>query len=103
MFNQPDELPAASAEIKVDTAILKQYTGEYELAPSFTITFTLKDGQLFGQGTGQPQFQLFPKTETRFFLKVVVAEVDFLKGSDGTFSEMILYQGGQELKGVKIK
>jgi hypothetical protein len=46
---------------------------------------------------------LFPKTETRFFLKAVVAEVAFLKGTDGTFSEMMLYQGGREVKGVKIK
>jgi CubicO group peptidase (beta-lactamase class C family) len=103
VFNQPYELPLSNTEIKVDTAILKQYTGEYELAPSFTITVTLKDGHLFGQGTGQPQFELFPKSETRFFLKAVVAEVAFLKGTDGTFSEMMLYQGGREVKGVKIK
>jgi CubicO group peptidase (beta-lactamase class C family) len=66
VFNQPDEAPLSNTEIKVDTAILKLYTGEYELAPSFTITVTLKDGQLFGQEPASPNSSCFLKRRPAF-------------------------------------
>lgn len=101
-LNQPYEMPVTNVAIQVDTSILQSYIGAYQLAPSFIIDVTLKNGQLFGQATGQPSFQLHPKTSSRFFLKEVEAEVEFFKNG-GVITEMILYQNGRELKGDKIK
>ena len=45
LFNGKNPLlPVQRKEIHLDTATLKLYTGEYELAPSFHITVTLENG-----------------------------------------------------------
>ena len=51
----------------VADSVLQSYTGEYELAPDFSITVTREGSHLFGQGTGQPKFELYPETQTKFF------------------------------------
>ena len=102
LFNQPYEVPAVKKEISVDTSIMKQYTGEYELAPGFTITVFLEGKNLKAQATGQPSFDLFAEKENVFFLKVVDAKIEFVKDANGKVTEMILYQNGEH-KGKKIK
>lgn len=88
--------------LTVDESVLESYVGVYELAPNFTITITRKDTQLFGQATGQGQFELFPKSDTEFFLKVVEARVTF-SVKEGKVESLTLFQGGQVIPGKKIK
>lgn len=90
-------------EITVSSEILKQYIGEYELAPGFTISISVEQDKLFAQATGQERFPLFAEKEDLFFLKVVEAKVKFEKDEKGAVNKMILYQGGQEVPGVRIK
>jgi hypothetical protein len=82
---------------------LKTYVGEYELAPRFILTITLEDGKLMSQATGQSKIEIFAESTTRFFLKVVDAQLEFFKTDDGKVSHLILYQGGQKIEGKKIK
>jgi len=88
-------------EIEVSTEILEKYAGKYNLAPGFDIVMTVEDGKLMTQATGQDKFQLFAKSETRFFLKVVEAEVEFVANNDDEYDKMILYQNGQEVVGSR--
>jgi hypothetical protein len=53
------------------------------------------------QATGQQKFPLFAESETKFFLKVVDAEVDFVKNDKGEVTGLVLHQGGQDIKGTK--
>jgi len=92
-----------SANKTVPTEIMEQYTGVYQLAPSFNITIRLKDGQLYAQATGQPEFQIFPESETKFYLKVVDAQVEFNKNEAGEVESLTLYQNGRETPGKKIE
>lgn len=101
LYNKPYTIPVANKEIKLDDAVLQQFVGEYQLAPNFSINFTLKEAYLYGQATGQPPFQLFAKSDKRFFLKAIEAEVEFIKNAEGKVTEMILYQNGREIKGQK--
>ena len=94
-------LPAERKEITVSPAILAKYVGTYELMPDFDIVVTLEGGQLMTQATGQPKFPLFAESETKFFLRVVDAEVDFFKNDKGEVTHLILHQGGQDVKGTK--
>ena len=87
--------------IEVDKEILKQYVGEYELQPGFFIKVFTEDEKFMAQATGQDKFELFAESETKFFLKVVEAKIEFFKDDKGAISHLILYQGGQEMKGVK--
>lgn len=93
--------PVEKKEIAVTEDILKLYIGSYELQPGFDLVMTVDNGKLYAQATGQPKNQLFAKSETRFFLKVVSAEVEFIKDESGKYSSCVLYQGGQEMKGKR--
>jgi len=93
-------IPEPPQEMMVDSSNLEQFAGEYELAPQFVITVRVRDGKIFGQATGQPEFELFAKSENVFFLKVVEAEVEFIK-TDGKVTSMILHQNGNDIPGKK--
>jgi CubicO group peptidase (beta-lactamase class C family) len=100
-YNWPDWKPTERTEVKVDPAVLARYVGTYELAPTFSITFTLEGDQLMTQATGQPKFPIYPESPTKFFLKVVDAEVEFFSDDKRQVSYIILHQGGQDHKGVR--
>ncbi|MBC7874661.1 MAG: serine hydrolase [Ferruginibacter sp.] len=93
----------AKKEILLAVESLDQYTGEYELAPGFIITITRENDKLYGQATGQEKFELFAEKEDMFFLKVVEAKLQFIRNEKGAINKLILYQGGQETEGLKIK
>ncbi len=90
-------------EVKVDPKIYDSYAGEYELAPDFTITVTSENGKLMTQATGQPKFELFPSSETEFFLKIVEAQVTFVKDAQGKVTQLILNQNGRKMLARKIR
>ena len=75
--------------------------GEYELAPGFSIKVTREGTQLFCQATGQSRFEVFPINPTRFFVKVVDAEIGFYPDEKGVVNKMVLFQGGQEMPGIR--
>ena len=91
--------PAAHpAEISVDPKVLERYVGRFQLAPEFIITVTREENRLFIQATAQPRFEVFAKSDTEFFLKVVDARIVF--AADG--SSLVLYQNGMEMKGTRL-
>ena len=90
-------------EIALDPALLDAYCGEYQLAPTFILTISKEGNTLYGQATGQPRFVLHPGAETEFFLAEVDAQVSFVKDVSGKVTHLILHQGGQDVKGDKIK
>ncbi|MCR5869766.1 MULTISPECIES: serine hydrolase [unclassified Sphingomonas] len=88
-------LPGERKATTVAPDQLAQYEGVYELAPTFAITMRVKDGKLMTQATGQQEFELFPESKDRFFLKVVDAQVEFTRDTSGKVTGMILHQGGR--------
>ena len=93
---------AVRKSIKVDADVLKKYAGTYLLAPLFWITVTVEDGRLMAQATGQEKFQLFAESETKFFYKVVDAQITLVENDDGEIGKLILHQNGKDLPGVKL-
>ncbi|MGE0773244.1 MAG: serine hydrolase [Cyclobacteriaceae bacterium] len=87
-------------EIYLDDSTLKKYAGVYELQPGFDLTITLEEGRLMSQATGQQKVELFPESPTKFFLKVVDAQLEFIS-EEGKFNKLILYQGGREIEGKR--
>jgi len=93
----------ARTAVKVDPAVLKAYEGEYELVPGFVIAITLEGGKLMAQATGQPKFEIFASGPAEFFLKVVDAQISFVKDASGVVTQLILHQGGRDMPGKKVK
>jgi CubicO group peptidase (beta-lactamase class C family) len=98
-----EPLPAERQAIQVDPGLFDAYAGVYELAPGFQITLTREGDHLMGQPTGQPKAELFPESESRFFLKVVDAQIEIQTGPDGKATGLTLYQGGRETPGKKVR
>ncbi len=88
-------------EITVSPRILAQYVGNYELAPTFSIAITLEGGQLMAQASNQRKNPLFAESETMFFLKIVDAQVEFVKNEKGEVTALVLHQNGRDTKGTK--
>lgn len=90
-------------EVKVSETILDTYLGKYELMPGFILTVTREGSQLKTQATGQPVFDVFPKSETEFYLKVVTAQLTFNTNEAGIVDKVTLLQGGREIVGKRIE
>ena len=97
------KLQSKFATASVDPALYDRYVGEYRLTPLFAITIERKSDRIFAQATGQAQFEIFPKSETRYFFKVVDAEIEFVLGPDSKADSLILFQGGIEQKAPRVK
>ncbi len=97
------DIESLTKEVTVEDAILESYVGKYELAPGFVITVYKDANQLKAQATGQGQFEIYPKSENVFYLKVIVAQVTFNKNENGKVESLTLSQGGQETTGLKLE
>jgi hypothetical protein len=62
---------------------------------------TKKGERLFVQVAGQPEFEIFPRSETEFFLKEANATILFVKNDKGEVVKLILRQSGMEFEGTK--
>ncbi|HKS25660.1 MAG TPA: serine hydrolase [Thermoanaerobaculia bacterium] len=80
--------PLAQPPKQVDPKVLERYVGLYELAPNAIFRITRDGSHLYAQLTGQPKLELFPESETKFFYKVVDAQITF--DGDG----LVLHQNG---------
>lgn len=95
-------MPTEKKEISVPEEILKPYEGEYELMPGFNLKIIVENGDLFIQATGQEKYQLFPESNTKFFMKVVDAQAEFIPETDGSVNKLIFTQG-QKFECKRIK
>ena len=66
--------------MKLTDEQLDAFVGQYQYGPVAVMTVSRDGTQLFAQLTGQPKFPIFPKSETEFEWRIVVAKVQFVKG-----------------------
>ena len=70
------------------------YVGKYEMQGGMTVTITKEGDRLMGQPAGQPKVELLPESETKFYVRVVDAEVTFQRDQTGKVAQFTLSQGG---------
>jgi D-alanyl-D-alanine-carboxypeptidase/D-alanyl-D-alanine-endopeptidase len=97
------EPPKEHKVIQLDPKIFDAYAGEYQVAPGLSLVFTREGDKLFMQPTGQSKVEVFPESETDFFLTVADVQVSFVKDDQGQVNQAILYQSGRKLTAKKIK
>jgi CubicO group peptidase (beta-lactamase class C family) len=88
--------PSTTSPITAQVApeVLKRYVGVYAITPQFALTVTLEGDKLMVQATGQQKFQVYPESETKFFYKVVDAQLRFVGDKNGKAELLILHQNG---------
>ena len=84
--------------IALPVPTLSKYVGTYELGPGVNMMIRLVGDHLTTQLTGQQQFPIFAESETKFFLKVVDAQLEFFKDASGAVTHAVMYQNGRERK-----
>jgi CubicO group peptidase (beta-lactamase class C family) len=94
--------PKLREESSVAPEVLESYVGEYQLAPTFSITVTREGNAIFLQATGQSKFPVYAESETEFFLKAVDAQITFVK-EDGRVTKLVLHQNGRDTPGRKVR
>ena len=103
-FGENVILAAERKEIEVPAGTLQRYVGVYQLGPKTKNTIRLNDGEgrLTTQLSGQTPLPLFPESETRFFLKVVDAQVEFFTDEQGKVTHLIQSQNGRDQKAPRV-
>ncbi|MBE9463509.1 serine hydrolase domain-containing protein [Dyadobacter subterraneus] len=99
----PVTTPTNSA-YKFDSTLFKNYEGSYELAeaPGFILKFRRDGARYLAQATGQGENEIFPSSDSTFFLKVVEASVIFHKSKVGKVSKITLRQN-RDHTGNRVK
>jgi serine-type D-Ala-D-Ala carboxypeptidase/endopeptidase len=84
-FEKTKEVPAEA---------LQKFVGKYELGPGALFTVEAMDGKLMIGLTGQPSYQVFARSETVWFYKVVDATITFNVDKKGKCDSLVLFQNG---------
>ncbi len=101
-LGEPYRMPGSRKVAKVDPKIYDAYAGRYEVEPKVIATITRDGDRLMTQVTGQPRFEMFPESDTVFFLKVVDATVTFVKDDKGKVTHVVIDQAGREVKAKRL-
>lgn len=91
---KPAESVKVEANIPPET--LDAIVGRYDYGGA-VMEVTRDGARLFAQLTGQPRFEIFPKSELEYFWKVVEASVAFTRGADGKITGAVHSQGGARI------
>jgi CubicO group peptidase (beta-lactamase class C family) len=89
----PREFPKSEI-VTVSSRVMARYPGRYELAPGVVFTVSIEDERLMVELTGQSAFQVFPRSDTEWFYKVVEATITFQIDQNGRCNELELFQNG---------
>jgi CubicO group peptidase (beta-lactamase class C family) len=103
LLGLPVEVPRERVAIKLDPKLLDAYVGHYEIPQAFTMVVIRQGDRLLASPEGQPPTEIFPESETKFFIKVVDAQISFVKNEKGEVTQLILHQNGRDMAGKKIK
>jgi CubicO group peptidase (beta-lactamase class C family) len=100
---EPQELWFGHKQATVDPALFNRYAGRYQLIPTAVVTITVEDNRVYSQVGTQPKIEIFPESETEFFLKVIDAQVIFEVNPEGRVAAVILRQNGRDQRAPRIQ
>jgi CubicO group peptidase (beta-lactamase class C family) len=88
--------------IDVDSATLKKYTGEYDLAGTPVKVYIKNGNKLFVFLTGQPEYELLPIDKNKFAIRILDGyKVEFIEAEDKTFKELVFIQPNGTYKATR--
>ena len=111
-YGWPDFHPRERVIAKVDPAVYDAYVGEYEIAPGFTLFVSREGDKLFSRAlpiptppsmADQPKSEMFPESETTFFVKDADANFTFIKNDKGQVIQVNIQRTTRLFPAKKIK
>lgn len=88
-------------EIPVDPKLYDAYLGSYDVS-SFIISIVREGDHLFAQINGQ-KTELYPESVRDYFFKVFDAQITFVTDDNGRATELVLHEGGTDIRASRVK
>jgi CubicO group peptidase (beta-lactamase class C family) len=93
------DAPLPRTAVRIDNARFDAYAGRYQLMPNFVLELSRDGDRYWTQASGQSKVEVFALNDRTFFSNQVDAELRF---DDAAPGQLVLAQGGREIKGVKL-
>jgi CubicO group peptidase (beta-lactamase class C family) len=95
--------PIAHKTTKVDPNVYDAYVGRYKIGHDTIVTFTREGDRLMAQPIGEGKSEVFPESETVFFVKPSSdATVTFVKDDKGKVTHIVLHREGHDTKAKRL-
>ncbi len=103
-YGWPDFKPAERTLAKVNPEVFNAYVGEYDTANG-KLTITVENGRLFFQPPGGQKLDLFPASETEYFLVTDNLNIVFVRDEKGVVTGLKanFFGSNRILEGKKVK
>lgn len=102
VFGEKYAVPQERKTVAVDAKLLDSYAGQYQVAPGLILSIARTASGLTFQPTGQPNAaEMFAESDSKFFLKVVDAQITFVKDADGKVTGLEFQQAGRTTKAAR--
>jgi hypothetical protein len=103
VFGENYDLPQTRISVKIDPQKYPPLVGTYEIGPGNVVVVSLSEDRLYIAPPGQPELEIFPESETEFYVKAFEARLTFIKNEQGEVIRLILHVGGNEMSAKKNK
>jgi hypothetical protein len=100
--SRPVDLEASPIEVAIDADVLDRYVGHYALPGASLMSISRDGAMLLSRLMGQAPVEIFPTSETDFFVKAFPARVRFVVDGQGRAIALTLYQSGREIQAPRI-
>jgi uncharacterized protein len=92
------------SEIKIDPKTFDQFVGQYAFAdnPDLVLSFFREGETFFVQASNQGRIEIFPTSESKFFLKIIDADATFVRDPQGKVTSVLWRQNGQTTPAKRI-
>jgi len=99
--------PSEKTVAEVEPGIYETYAGTYQFTPKSKITITKEGNRLFAEPVfvfpvGRSKCEIFPESETVFFLTKSDAIITFVRDKERKVTGLVLKQKNQERKATKL-
>jgi ketosteroid isomerase-like protein len=96
-------IPEERTAIKVDPSVYDDYVGKYD-SPIFTFSVIREDGRLVAipDDKRRPAAELFPESESEFFLKGRDAQISFIRDRKGRVTHALVRLNGVPLRAHRV-
>jgi uncharacterized damage-inducible protein DinB len=95
--------PKRRTAIELPASALSPYVGTYQLTPELQFDVRFSKGALFITPTVGTAVQLWPESNSAFFIKDVDAQITFTRDAKGAVTGFILHQYGRDRAARKIQ
>jgi serine-type D-Ala-D-Ala carboxypeptidase/endopeptidase len=103
LLELPVDPPELQQSITLDADALEKFVGTYRMTLLFSLTITREEDKLYCQATGQERFRIYPESATKFFWKVVDAQLTFDVNGDGKVTGLTLHQNGKDQPAKRVE